>query len=324
MADNKEEKASFVEVIGAIAGMVASVVNPIIKDIPTPQEPPAIETPAEPSNQDFEDLIDKVADIADVISDANKKKDDDDQTAEDIDAMNAMIDRTPTNDIDRDNNPDGKSDDVKNENESGDDKHSAEEIYIDRDNQNDDENNIENSIYYHRDDNKDDDKDIDDIELDNEGENKYTEGNGTGAEWTAEGTARINGYVDAYYKAEQIKSESEKDAETSEGSGSLENLSYQSEQSGNHSDGREMDDVTRQQIEDKEREVEEFLARQEEKAAEREAELDAENREKVDEDGDRIDEFGNKIDENGNRIDEDGDRIDEFGNKIDENGNRID
>ena len=57
MADNKEEKASFVEVIGAIAGMVASVVNPIIKDIPTPQEPPAIETPAEPSNQDFEDLI---------------------------------------------------------------------------------------------------------------------------------------------------------------------------------------------------------------------------------------------------------------------------
>ena len=61
MADNKEEKASFVEVIGAIAGMVASVVNPIIKDIPTPQEPPAIETPAEPSNQDFEDLIDKVA-----------------------------------------------------------------------------------------------------------------------------------------------------------------------------------------------------------------------------------------------------------------------
>ena len=115
MADNKEEKASFVEVIGAIAGMVASVVNPIIKNTPTPQEPPAIETPAEPSNQDFEDLIDKVADIAEVISDANKKKDDE-QTAKDIDAMNAMIDRTPTNDIDRDNNPDGKSDDVKNEN----------------------------------------------------------------------------------------------------------------------------------------------------------------------------------------------------------------
>ncbi|HBK28477.1 MAG TPA: hypothetical protein DDZ04_00935, partial [Parabacteroides sp.] len=34
---------------------------------------------------------------------------------------------------------------------------------------------------------------------------EYSEGNGTGAEWTAEGIARIHGYSDAYYKALEIQ-----------------------------------------------------------------------------------------------------------------------
>ena len=74
-------------------------------------------------------------------------------------------------------------------------------------------------------------------------------------------------YVDAYYKAEQMKSESEKKDDTSENSDSFEKLPHSQEPIGKYSEGREMDDATREQLEEKEREVEAFLKRQEEKEA---------------------------------------------------------
>ena len=103
-----------------------------------------------------------------------------------------------------------------------------------------------------------------------ENRDKYAEGNGTGAEWTAEGTARITGYGDAYYKAEQMKSERERTNDSSEDSNSIEKLPYTQDQIEEHGEGREMDDATLEQLEEKKREVDAFLKRQEEKEVEEE------------------------------------------------------
>lgn len=65
--------------------------------------------------------------------------------------------------------------------------------------------------------------------------NKYAEGNGTGVEFTAEGIALANGFVDAYYKAHPMET----------------------------SHDREMDDVSLEQLREKQAICDEFLARHE-------------------------------------------------------------